>query len=243
MLKDKVIVVVGGNGLLGKEFVKEIQANNGIAISADIKNENTKSDFSVSVDICNEESVQSCIDVIEEKYNKIDAVINSAYPKNINYGRKFFDVELSDFNENVSNHVGSFFLVCKLFSKYFMCQGYGNIINISSIYGYIAPRFQIYDNTSMTTPIEYTASKSAIIALTQYLARYLKNKNIRVNSISPGGIFDNQPQEFVSKYSEYCTNKGMLAPKDLTGALIYLLSDGSKYIQGHNLIIDDGFSL
>jgi len=92
-------------------------------------------------------------------------------------------------------------------------------------------------------PIEYAAIKSALIRMTKYLAKYLKDCNIRVNSISPGGIFDNQPDEFVKKYNEKCLSKGMLAKSDLNGTLLYLLSDMSKYVNGQNIIVDDGFVL
>jgi len=82
-----------------------------------------------------------------------------------------------------------------------------------------------------------------MLHLTKYMAKYLKGKNIRVNAISPGGILDSQPKEFLSKYNQQCSTKGMLDPKDLNGALIYLLSDMSKYVNGQNIIVDDGFAL
>jgi NAD(P)-dependent dehydrogenase (short-subunit alcohol dehydrogenase family) len=126
---------------------------------------------------------------------------------------------------------------------YFQKQGYGNIINISSIYGVIAPKFEIYDNTEMTTPVEYAAIKSGMLHLTKYMAKYFKGKNIRVNAISPGGILDGQPREFLSEYKRQCSTKGMLDPKDLNGVLIFLLSDMSSYINGQNIVVDDGFCL
>jgi NAD(P)-dependent dehydrogenase (short-subunit alcohol dehydrogenase family) len=126
---------------------------------------------------------------------------------------------------------------------YFQKQGYGNIINISSIYGAMAPKFEIYDNTEMTMPVEYAAIKSGMLHLTKYMAKYFKGKNIRVNAISPGGILNNQPSEFLSKYNQNCSTKGMLDAKDLNGTLIFLLSDMSNYINGQNIVVDDGFTL
>jgi len=92
-------------------------------------------------------------------------------------------------------------------------------------------------------PVEYAAIKSGMLHLTKYMAKYFKGKNIRVNAISPGGILDSQPREFLSEYNQQCSTKGMLDPKDLNGALIYLLSDMSKYVNGQNIIVDDGFAL
>ena len=95
----------------------------------------------------------------------------------------------------------------------------------------------------MTSPIEYTAVKSGIISLTSWLAKYFKNKNIRVNCISPGGILDHQTELFLEKYRSSCTNKGMLDPTDVAGTVLFLLSDQSKYINGQNIVIDDGWTL
>ena len=95
----------------------------------------------------------------------------------------------------------------------------------------------------MTTPIEYAAIKSALINMTKYIAKYYKGKKIRVNSISSGGIYDNQPKSFLKNYKEYTLNKGMLDSTDITGTLLYLLSDLSEFVNGQNIIVDDGFTL
>lgn len=256
MLNNKVIVITGGAGLIGKEFVKAVIENNGVAIIADINEEigakakenlsaeldTTNIDF-IKLDITSKESLKKCIDYLDKKYGKIDALVNNAYPRNKNYGRHFFDVENEDFVENLGLNLGGYFTTSQQFVKYFQIQGYGNIINISSIYGVVAPKFEIYENTQMTMPIEYAAIKSGLIHLTKYMAKYFKGMNIKVNALSPGGIFDSQPEPFLKKYKNECLNKGMLDKSDLKGTLIYLLSDMSKYVNGQNLIVDDGFSL
>jgi NAD(P)-dependent dehydrogenase (short-subunit alcohol dehydrogenase family) len=256
MLKNKIVVITGGAGLIGKEFVTSVIEQNGIAIIADIneeighkvKNElstalNTdKIDF-VLLDITSKVSLQNLIEYLDKKYGHIDALVNNAYPRNKNYGKHFFDVEYSDFCENLNLNLGGYFLTSQQFVRYFKKQGNGNIINISSIYGVIAPKFEVYDNTPMTMPIEYAAIKSALIHLTQYMAKYFKGMNIRVNAISPGGIFDHQPEPFLNAYKKYSLNKGMLDKSDLKGTLTYLLSDMSQYVNGQNIIVDDGFTL
>ena len=129
-------------------------------------------------------------------------------------------------------------MLLKLIKKLF-----GSNSNIASIYGSMAPRFEVYDGTSMTMPVEYAVIKSAIIQLTRYFAQYFKRKGIKCNSLSPGGIFDNQSPIFIEKYSKYCGLKGMLDTTDVIGALLFLLSDDSLYINGQNIIVDDGYSL
>ncbi|MBT5935164.1 oxidoreductase [Sulfurimonas sp.] len=256
MLKDKVVVITGGAGLIGKEFVKAVVEQDGIAIIADINEKignqvknalseelNTTSIDFVKLDITSKESLQRCVNYLDERYKRIDALVNNAYPRNKNYARHFFDVEYDDFVENLGLNLGGYFTTSQQFAKYFQTQGYGNIINISSIYGVIAPKFEVYENTPMTMPVEYAAIKSGLIHLTKYMAKYFKNMNIKVNTLSPGGIFDSQPEAFLQKYKEECLNKGMLDKSDLKGTLIYLLSDMSKYVNGQNIIVDDGFCL
>ena len=255
MLKDKVIVVTGGAGLIGKEFIKTIISQNGIAIIADINKKigkkvakelkeefKTKKIKFIKLDISSKKSLKKIIYYIHKKYGRIDALVNNAYPKNKNYGNKFFDVMYNDFCENININLGGYFLTSQQFSIYFKKQGYGNIINIASIYGVVAPNFDFYKDTNMIgVPVEYICIKSALIHLTKYMASVFKDLNIKVNSISPGGILDNQSELFLKKYNDSCLSKGMLDKSDISGTLIYLLSDMSKYVNGQNIIVDDGF--
>ena len=254
MLKERVVVITGGAGLIGKEFVKAVVENGGIAVIADISEDLEIKDLGfrdedlekidyIVMDITSKKSIQEAIEYLDKKYAKIDALVNNAYPRNKNYGRAFFDVEYDDFVQNLGLNLGGYFLTSQQFASYFKKQGYGNIINISSIYGVVTPKFEIYEGTTMTMPVEYAAIKSALIHLTKYMAKYFKGLNIRVNALSPGGIFDNQPKEFLEKYKKKCLNKGMLDKSDLKGTLVYLLSDMSKYVNGQNIIVDDGFTI
>ncbi len=256
LLKNKIIVVAGGVGLIGLEFVKSIIESGGTALIADIDEAKIKKAVdellkhlpsekidSFKLNITSKKSLQECVDYVHLKYGKIDALVNSAYPRNKNYGKHFLDVEYEDFVENLGINLGGCFISSKIFSIYFKKQGFGNIINISSIYGVIPPRFEIYENTKMTMPVEYAAIKSGMIHLTKYMSKYFRGNNLRFNTISPGGILDNQPKSFLKMYKDRCLNKGMLDTNDLTGTLIFLLSDMSNYINGQNIIVDDGFIL
>lgn len=256
MLSNKVVVIAGAAGLLGMTFAECVASRGATVILADLDIErlnqfkNQVDNKSVAdkldvirLDITSKKSIGELIDLVSLKHKKIDAVVNATYPKNSNYGRSIEDVEYVDFCENLSLHLGGYFLLAQQSCIYFRKQGHGNLINIASIYGTMVPRFDVYQNTNMTMPVEYAAIKSGVIQLTRYFSKYYKNFRIRVNSLSPGGIFDDQSEQFLKAYEAHCAMKGMLDPKDLNGALLFLLSDDSKYINGQNLIVDDGFSL
>ena len=243
MVEGKVVVVIGAGGLLGRDFVRGIAEHGGHPVLADIVEPQTGEHLAMGVDINSKASVMALISAVHTRFGRIDAVVNSAYPRNAQYGRKFFDVTHEDFCENISLNLGGMFLVCQKMAEYFQKQGHGNIINIASIYGVTAPKFEIYENTAMTMPVEYAAIKSAVIHLTKYMAKYLKGSHIRVNSISPGGILDKQPEDFLEAYKKLCADKGMLDPVDITDALLFLISDMASYVNGHNLVVDDGFSV
>ena len=256
ILKDRVVVITGGAGLLGRAFCHAVAENGGVAIVAELdqrRGEEVASQLNAKglagraefahIDINNHASIGRVIKSLSRRFGTIDALVNNAYPRNKRYGRKFEDVALADFTENVALHLGGYFLATQLFIKFFRKQGHGNIINMASVYGMIAPRFQIYRGTQMTMPVEYAVLKAGILQLTKYLSKYLRGSNIRVNAISPGGVRDRQPVSFLKAYSEFCLSKGMLDNEDVCGALLFLLSDLSKFVNGHALVVDDGFSL
>lgn len=256
-LSNKTVIITGGAGLIGSAFSKACVEYNANVIVIDIdekrgnelidgikmetKNQNI---MFQKCDITNAIEIQHLIDLVSDKFGRIDALVNNAYPRNKNYGKIFEEVEFADFCENVNLHVGGYFLITQQVAKAMIKQKHGNIINMASIYGFAAPRFEIYAGTKMTVPVEYAVVKGAIINLTKYLASYLGRYNIRVNSISPGGIYDNQPDEFTKAYSEKVVLGNRMANvNDLVDVLVFLLSDGSTYITGQNMIVDGGWSL
>lgn len=248
-------MITGGAGLIGTEFSNAIAEQNGLVVIADKNLESAEGvarlinqkypnrALPVFLDITKKESILSLIKTVSQSHTRIDALINNAYPRNKHYGRALEDVSYEDFCENVNLHLGGYFLVAQQFASFFKQQGHGNIINLSSIYGVRAPQFDIYTEVNFTMPVEYAAIKSAVHHLTLYFAQYFKKDGIRVNSLSPGGVFDNQPEPFLKKYKNHCGNQGMLKAQDLCGSLVFLLSDASKHITGQNLIVDDGFTL
>jgi len=256
MIKNHVVVLSGGAGELGRKFANSIVENSGICIIADkdlqaaddvanlVNSARTKGRaIPAYLDITDKDSIGQLITKISNEYGTIDSYVNNAYPRNKNYGRKIEDVDYADFCQNVSSHLGGYFLTAQQFSIYFSKLGKGNIVNIASIYGVVAPKFEIYHETDMTMPVEYAAIKSGVIHLTKYFAKYFGSSGVRVNCISPGGILAGQPDKFLSSYAQNCLAKGMLDADDIVGSLIFLLSEQSKFMNGQNLVVDDGFSL
>jgi len=256
-LNNKIVVITGGAGLIGKSFVTAVVENGGTAIIADIdeisgnkvKDEISKElgtdkiDF-IKVDTTSKESIQGMIEVIINKHKVIDALVNNAYPRNKNYGNKFEDVTYEDFCENLNLHLGGYFLMSQEISRVMVNQKRGVIVYIASIYGFMAPRFELYENANFTSPVEYSAIKGGILSLTKYLASYLGKYDIRVNAISPGGVHNNQPESFVMQYCKKTViGNRMAEAEDLTGALIFLLSDASRYVTGQNIVVDGGWSI
>jgi NAD(P)-dependent dehydrogenase (short-subunit alcohol dehydrogenase family) len=254
MLEGQVVVVSGGAGLLGATFCERIAREGGTPVVADVDFDQAQrvareiqagdlNAFAVSLDITNGAQIEQLIIDVRTRFGRIDAVVNNAYPRGKNYGRVLADVEYADFCENLSLHLGGYFLISQKFASAFKSQGHGNIINIASIYGLFAPRFELYEGTSMTMPVEYAAIKAGVIQLTRYFAQYYRSDGVRCNALAPGGIRDNQPEEFTTKYDAMCGTQGLLDPADLAGALMFLLSDSSKFVTGQTLVVDDGWSL
>lgn len=256
LLENKTVVLIGGAGLIGRAFARSIAAHGGRVVIADIDLERCRqacADIAAqepgaqvharSVDMTSRESLDALIAEVAAAHGPIDAVVNNAYPRNARYGRKLEDVEYADFCENVSLHLGGYFLSTQRFAEHFKRQGHGHVVNISSVYGSVAPRFEVYEGTPMTMPVEYAAIKSALQHLSLYFMRYYKGTALRFNCLSPGGIFDHQPEAFLQRYKQYAQHKGMLAPSDVAGALVFLLSDLSMFVNGQNLVVDDGWSV
>lgn len=238
---DKIIVVTGGQGLLGRQIVCSLRKEGAIVISGDIKTD--KDDLhSYLIDITKEASVEQFVMDIVIKFGKIDGWVNNAYPRTADWGFKMEDVPFESWRSNVDMHLNGYFLCCKLVLEQMKKQQHGSVINMSSIYGLVGPDFGVYKGTAMTMPVAYSAIKGGINNLTRYLAAYYGPHQIRVNTISPGGIFDNQPESFVQAYNEKVPLRRMGNPGDIVSAVHYLLSDETSYVTGHNLIVDGGWT-
>ena len=241
-LKDKVIIVTGGNGLLGSAIVRLIRKEGAFCINFEI-NHKTNDDLSnVECDITDENSMNQALTLVIDKYKKIDGLVNNAYPKTGDWGDKFEDIKLKSWRNNIDWQLNSYFYMSQQVALQMAKQESGSIINMASIYGVVAPDFSIYDKTNMTMPAGYAAIKGGLLNLTRYIASYFGSQNIRVNSVSPGGIFDNQNTNFVKNYEKKVPLGRLGTPDDIAPSVVFLLSDESNYITGQNLIVDGGWT-
>lgn len=250
ILKGKKILIAGAGGLLGTQLVKKVIDEGGYVYACDFDvaltqkklNElNITAGFELhQLDVTNLDSVQKILAIAPD----LDGAVNTTYPRNKTYGAHFYDVTLESFNENLSLHLGSSFLFSQQCAAYFQKNHRPfSLVNISSIYGVVAPKFGIYENTKMTMPVEYAAIKSALLHLNKYIVAYVNDSRFKINAVSPGGIFDHQPEAFLEAYKKETNGAGMLDVKEILGSIVFLLSEDSKYITGQNIVVDDGFTL
>jgi len=241
-LADKIIIVTGGNGLLGKEIIRSIRAESAVCLNFDINHETNIDEFSVKCDITQSGSVIEALKLVVSTFGKIDGLVNNAYPRTSDWGSQFEDIPLNSWRSNVDWQLNSYFYITQQVVNYMEKNGYGSVVNIGSIYGVVGPDFTVYDGTNMTMPAAYAAIKGGIVNFTRYLSSYLGPKQIRVNVVSPGGIFDNQNDFFVENYSKKVPLRRMGLPDDISPAVVFLLSEEAKYITGQNIIIDGGWT-
>ena len=252
MLKDNVVAITGGAGLIGTAFAKAIIKSRGKVIIGDvsidrgisIQNElGVDNALFVEVNTSDTDSIDKFLKIGKDHFGKIDSAIHCAYPRSEQWGTKFEELKAEGLKDDLFDQLGGAILFSQRLISFYREQGYGNLVHVSSIQGVAAPKFEHYEGTKMVSPIEYSAIKSGVISITKYLAKYCKSQNIRVNCISPGGILDNQPDVFLEKYNSTCSSKGMMNANDLNGTIVYLLSNMSKYVNGQNIIVDDGWTL
>ena len=241
-LKDKIIILTGGFGLLGKSILIKLQNEGAFVINADIVAKDTADFSNMYLDITSEDSIQSLFSRIFKKFGRIDGVVNNAYPRTADWGNKFENIKFNSWKQNVDFQLNSYFLVSQIALKYMKENRSGSIVIISSIYGVVGPDFTLYNGTDMTMPAAYSAIKGGLINLTRYLASYFGPYNIRINCVSPGGVLDGQPQTFIDNYNNKVPMKRMANPDDISPSVAFLLSNDSTYITLQNLIVDGGWT-
>lgn len=259
-LKEKTVILTGGGGRLGTNFAEILSQAGANVVLLDIdKKSNEKVEKSIrkkydvnpsshTVDISNIKSVQRVKNRILAKYGKIDVLINNAFfnpsIKQKNQTIKFETFPLKLWKKVIDVNLTGVFLCCQEFGKVMQKQNRGVIVNISSIYGISGADQRIYGNSKLNSQVSYSATKGAIVNLTRYLAAYWNGKNVRVNTLTLGGVLDKSymNKNFVKKYSEKTILNRMAKKEEYNGALLFLSSDASSYMTGSNLIIDGGWT-
>lgn len=243
-LEGKIILVTGGSGLLGKAMLEHIAQNGGTAINGDISTKDDIENNNLFLDVTDSVSIKKCINQIVTHHGRIDGLVNNAYPRTKDWGNKFEEVSLESWRENVDVQLNRVFEITQLVLATMVEQNTkGSIVNIASIYGVLGNDFTVYEGTNLTSPAAYSAIKGGIVNFTKYLASYYGPRQIRINCVSPGGIFNHQPEAFVENYEKKVPLKRMGQPEDIAPAVSFLLSDGAQYITGHNLMVDGGWSI
>tara|TARA_B100001059_G_scaffold60130_1_gene55736 strand:+ start:20338 stop:21069 length:732 start_codon:yes stop_codon:yes gene_type:complete len=240
ILKGKYIIVTGGSGLLGKEIINDIKSEGGIAINLDVsikKNKEHYYHFNVT-----DQSFVKKLKVILQNYNHIDGLVNAAYPRTENWGAKPENISESSFKKNIDWQLNSVFFTIKEVIKKMKKTSLGSIVSIGSIYGMVGNDFQIYENTLLNPPIEYSAIKGGLINMNRFLSSYYAKSNLRFNCVSPGGIFNNQDSIFVENYNKKVPMGRMGNPEDIAPLVSFLLSEKSSYITGQNIAVDGGWT-
>ena len=242
ILANKIIIVTGGSGLIGREIINYLLLEKAIAINADIYVNTDIEKGLVACDITSEISIESCIDVVMKKYGRIDGLVNNAYPRTADWGNKFEDVSLESWRKNVDMQMNSIFFFCQNVLAIMKKQQFGSIVNIGSIYGVVGNDFTLYEDYGGTSPAVYSAIKGGLVNFTRYLASYYGKFGIRVNCVSPGGIKDQQHPSFIERYEYKTPLKRMGRAEEIAPAVAFLLSDDASYITGHNMMVDGGWT-
>lgn len=242
MLTSKVIIVIGGCGLIGREIVKVLVEKGSVCINADINVETDLKKGTFRLDLTNDNSIQELIDVVLYKYGRIDGLVNSGYPRTKDWGTCFENIEIESWRKNVDWQMNSCFVLCQKVLHVMKKQKHGSIVNIASIYGVVGNDFTLYEEYGGTSPAAYSAIKGGIINFSRYLASYFGKDGVRVNCVSPGGIVDNQHPSFIERYENKSPMKRMGRPEEIAFPVAFLLSDEASYITGHNLMVDGGWT-
>lgn len=244
-VKDKVVILTGANGLIGKETHTHLIKNGAIVIGVDIHSNNNIGNGIYTYDITKEEDVDKLINTVISQYGRIDGLVNLAYPRTRDWGTYFENIPLESWRQNIDMQLNSVFYICQQILEVMKKQQNGAIVNIASIYGVVGNDFTLYEEYGGTSPAAYSAIKGGIINFTRYLASYYGKYNIRVNCVSPGGILDekNQHISFIKRYSEKSPLKRLGNPEEIAPAITFLLSNEASFITGHNLMVDGGWTV
>ena len=249
-IDNKIVVLTGSEGLIGRSVKKYLLKNNTKLICLDIKKNSKKNSFDYySCNLLDEKEIIKIKNEIIQKYRKIDALINLACVNDpVENSKKIVSFENLDpkiFKDHVEKNIMMTFLPCKVFGSQMQKSRKGSIINFASTYGIVAPDQNIYKADGKRFFIKdaaYPTAKSAIIGLSKYLASYWSEKNIRVNVVAPGGVENKQNKFFIKNYIHKTLSKRMANTSDFNGTVHLLISEQSDYITGAIFSVDGGWT-
>ena len=259
-LENRVAVITGGAGFLGKEFCTTLATAGAKVVVADVDGQSAtdiarsigSSAIAVEADVSDPASVTRLISQTVTKLGGIDILINGAAlnPKFDSADRgkhtgSFEDYPLETWDRSVAVNLTGAFLCSQAACVQMLSGGGGVIVNICSTYGLVGPDQRIYQREGKPAefkPVDYSVTKAGLLGMTRYLASYYAGKNIRINALSPGGVINDHHDDFVESYSSRTILGRMAEPDELRGAILFLASDASSYMTGANLIVDGGWT-
>jgi NAD(P)-dependent dehydrogenase (short-subunit alcohol dehydrogenase family) len=214
------------------------------AISLSTNNINAVSKY---CDVTSSESWKELLNGMVDEFGKVDILINNAgftnQSRSANFDASFENFPLEDWTAIMNVNLTGTFLGCQVIGKQMLHQGNGVIINMASLYGVVSPNHRIYPGTGITQPVAYSVSKHGVIGLTKYLATLWADKGVRVNALTPGGIYSNHQNLFLERFEQLNPIGRMSNKNELQGAVVYLASDASSHVVGHNLVVDGGWTV
>ena len=252
-LKGIKVIVMGGAGFLGQQICKKLYEVEAIPIIIDFNEKKIKSTFKLLkqdikkqhylvADLSNSLNTKKNFNMISKKFGKCTKWINSSYPKTNDWTNDISKLKIKSWQKNIDMHLNSYCIMANEIAKNLAISDGGSIVNVSSIYGIVAPNFENYKNTTLTSPPAYNPIKGGINSFSRYLAAYYGSKGVRVNCLISGGISNNQPGNFVRRYIEKTALKRMAEPEEVASAAVFLVSDAASYITGSNLVVDGGYT-
>ena len=253
-LTGKVIVISGGCGLIGRAFCEAVAQFGGHVVVADIAISNP-SEFAKSledrnnvkcigfeVEVEHKNSVIALREKVISEFGKIDGLVTGHQNKSHLIFEPFEDVSEENWDKVVEVNLKGTFLLCQIIGSFMAEKGSGAIVNIPSTYSVVAPNQNLYKGTKMGCPAAYSASKGGIDALSQYLASYWAAKGVRVNMITPHGVWNNHEEQFEKNFANFTPMQRMSYNHEVAPALIYLLSDAASYVTGNNMLVEGGWT-
>lgn len=254
-IKGKRVLLMGACGVLGRAHTRILIEHEALLIIADRPGSRVLEDakllgiYGLEIEVSNEEAIVDGVLSASRFYNGLDgaiynsAITSEALASNSGALYNFEDYPLNLWQKAIEINLTGSFLFAREIGKIFKKNGGGSLINISSIYGVVAPDHRIYENQKFQSFPAYSASKAGIIGLSRWLSTYWAKDSIRVNCVSPGGVYNDHNKTFIDAYSERVPMGRMADNEDITGIIIYLLSESSRYCTGQNFIIDGGLSV
>jgi len=257
-LNGRVAIITGGAGLLASEHAKALTGYGARVIMADLnlgkcqqavdllKDEGYSHISAMKCDVTSKAAWEKLKEDVLQQFGRIDILINNAgftnQSKTANFDANFEDFPLEDWNAMIDVNLTGSFLGCQIVGKHMLQKEKGSIINIASLYGVVSPNHKMYPGTGIKQPVGYTVSKHGVVALTKYLATLWAEAGVKVNSLTPGGIFNGHKDPFLERFKQLNPIGRMSEKNELQGAVVFLASDASSHVIGHNLIVDGGWT-